>query len=179
MVDGIRINRAPVLTLWAAVVAERLGYDADTAITLGRVVAGTSARIKARAIGLEAKKEPEDMREVAKREEARRARTAHCTVHLLGRDIAVVEGPKGLRAAEDGKPASARSAHAYVEKAFGAHLAKAEAAMRRLAESLPPEELNRGGFRLYEQFRPEVPPGARGWGAKGVLDLARIEAAAG
>jgi hypothetical protein len=25
MVDGIRINRAPVLTLWAAVVAERLG----------------------------------------------------------------------------------------------------------------------------------------------------------
>jgi len=25
--DTIRINRAPVLTLWAAVVAERLGFD--------------------------------------------------------------------------------------------------------------------------------------------------------
>ena len=50
--------------------------------------------------------------------------------------------------------------------------------MRRLAESLPPEELNRVGFRLYERFRPEVPPGVQGWGAKGVLDLARIEAAA-
>ena len=74
MAGGIRINRAPVLTLWAAVVAERLGYDADSAITLGRVVAGTSARIKARAIGLEAEKEPEDMRKVARREEARRAR---------------------------------------------------------------------------------------------------------
>ena len=29
--DGnIRINRAPVLTLWAAVVAERLGFDRAT-----------------------------------------------------------------------------------------------------------------------------------------------------
>jgi hypothetical protein len=64
-------------------------------------------------------------------------------------------------------------------KAFGAHLAKAEAAMRQLAELLPPEELNRVGFRLYEWFRLAVPPGVQGWGAKRVLDLARIEAAAG
>jgi hypothetical protein len=33
--------------------------------------------------------------------------------------------------------------------------------------SLPPEELNRVGFRLYERFWPEVPEGAQGWGAKG------------
>jgi hypothetical protein len=119
------------------------------------------------------------MREVARREEARRARAALRTIHLLGRGIAVVEGPGGLRAAEDGKPASAASARAYVEKAFGPHLAEAKAAMRRLAGSLPPEELNRVGFRLYERFRPEVPSGAKGWGAKGMLDLAKIEAAGG
>jgi hypothetical protein len=40
----IRINRAPVLTLWAAVVAERLGFDRDTALTLGQVVTGVSAQ---------------------------------------------------------------------------------------------------------------------------------------
>jgi hypothetical protein len=35
--DGnIRINRAPVLTLWAAVVAERLGFDRETSLTLGK-----------------------------------------------------------------------------------------------------------------------------------------------
>jgi hypothetical protein len=39
----IRINRAPVLTLWAAVVAERLGFDHNTALTLGRAVAGLNA----------------------------------------------------------------------------------------------------------------------------------------
>ncbi len=38
----IRINRAPVLTLWAAVVAERLGFDRATALTLGQAVAGSA-----------------------------------------------------------------------------------------------------------------------------------------
>ncbi len=36
MADVIEINRAPVLTLWAAVVAERLGFDWDEALTLGQ-----------------------------------------------------------------------------------------------------------------------------------------------
>jgi hypothetical protein len=41
-----------------------------------------------------------------------------------------------------------------------------------------PEELNRIGFRLYETFRPEVPSDVKGWGAKGMLDLAKIRDAA-
>jgi hypothetical protein len=36
MAAPIRINRAPVLTLWAAVVAERLGFDRDEALSRGR-----------------------------------------------------------------------------------------------------------------------------------------------
>ena len=78
-----------------------------------------------------------------------------------------------------GEPASPRSARAYVERAFGAHLPAVRRAMEHLAASLDPAELNRVGFRLYERFRPEVPAGAPGWDAKGVLDLARIEDAAG
>jgi len=39
----VNINRAPVLTLWATVVAERLGFDRDEALTLGRAVAGLNA----------------------------------------------------------------------------------------------------------------------------------------
>jgi hypothetical protein len=35
-IDDISINRAPVLTLWAAIVAERLGFTHDEALTLGR-----------------------------------------------------------------------------------------------------------------------------------------------
>ena len=34
----IEINRAPVLTLWATVVAERLGFNHEEALTLGKAV---------------------------------------------------------------------------------------------------------------------------------------------
>jgi hypothetical protein len=39
----VMVNRAPVLTLWAAVVAEVLGFERDEALTLGRAVAGLNA----------------------------------------------------------------------------------------------------------------------------------------
>ena len=48
----IRVYRAPVLTLWATIVAERLGYPPDIALTLGHFVAGSSARAKARSLGI-------------------------------------------------------------------------------------------------------------------------------
>lgn len=44
--ETVTINRAPVLTLWAAVVAERLGFDHDEALTLGKAVAGLTAQSK-------------------------------------------------------------------------------------------------------------------------------------
>ena len=173
----IRVNRAPVLTLWAAVVAERLGHSPDAAITLGRAVAGSSARAKARAIGLDEGEREEGVRGGTKGPEHRVAPAR--TVHLLGRDVPVAEVKGGIRALEHGEPTSPRPARAYVERAFGDHLPVVRRAMERLAASLDPAELNRVGLRLYERFRPEVPAGNRGWGAKGVLDLACIEGATG
>src|SRR5262245_56730348 len=46
------INRAPVLTLWAAVVAQRLGFDEDEALTLGKAVAGLNAQAKGSRLGI-------------------------------------------------------------------------------------------------------------------------------
>ena len=77
-----------------------------------------------------------------------------------------------LRAEDDGRPSSAKSVAAYVDRTFGDRLGEARGAMERLAASLPPAELNRVGFQLYEHFRPEVPEGVNGWGAKGELKLA-------
>ena len=48
----ININRAPVMTLWAAVVAERLGFDWEEALTLGKAVAGLNAQSKGRRLGI-------------------------------------------------------------------------------------------------------------------------------
>ncbi len=47
-------------------------------------------------------------------------------------------------------------------------------AMMHLAKSLPPKEIAARAYRIYEDFRPEVPEGVRGWGAKGELDITRI-----
>ena len=48
----IEINRAPVLTLWATVVAERLGFGHKEALTLGKAVAGLNAQSKGRRLGI-------------------------------------------------------------------------------------------------------------------------------
>jgi hypothetical protein len=48
----ISINRAPVLTLWAAVVAQRLGFGKDEALTLSKAVAGLNAQAKGRKLGI-------------------------------------------------------------------------------------------------------------------------------
>jgi hypothetical protein len=50
--------------------------------------------------------------------------------------------------------------------------------MRGLARSKPPADLAAQAFHLYEQFRPNVPEGERGWAAKGVLDLDKLAALA-
>jgi enolase len=55
-VPSILVNRAPVLTLWTAVVAERRGDPANPAVAIDRAVAGSAARVKARSIGREERK---------------------------------------------------------------------------------------------------------------------------
>jgi hypothetical protein len=50
--NTLAIYRAPVLTLWAAAVAERLGFDRDEALSLGRVLAGLNAQSKGRRLDL-------------------------------------------------------------------------------------------------------------------------------
>lgn len=165
----IQINRAPVLTLWAAVVAERLGFDAAEALTLGRALAGLNAQAKGVRLGLF---EPTPQEVKAARQAARDG--TEIQVSLLGRAIPAIHTRDGIRALEKGKPAKPESATRYLESKFGAALEDARAAMLDLARSRPPQRLALEAFRLYEQFRPSIPAGAQGWGAKGELDLAKL-----
>lgn len=165
------VNRAPVLTLWAAVVAERLGFRRDEALTFGRVVAGLNAYAKGRSLGI-FKPAPEELR----RKRAAPGEVLH--VDLLHRAVPVVQTPDGLRALSKDKPVSPESVQRYLEGKFGAALGAVEEALLALAHSLPPEDLASQAYELYEAFRPEVPPGVSGWGASGVLDLGRVRALA-
>ena len=43
-----------------------------------------------------------------------------------------------------------------------------------LSKSLLPPQLAEKAYSLYEEFRPEIPPGKKGWGASSKLDLELI-----
>ena len=170
----ITINRAPVLTLWAAVVAERQGYAEKTALTLGKAVAGLNAQSKGRKLGIYDEKSEEE-----KKEEARKEKPAKVEfVEVLGRDVPAIETPNGLRAAEKGKPIHAESVQTYLEQRFGDDYEAARSAMERLAKAYTPRQLKTKAYDLYEKFRPEIPEGKKGWGAKGELDLDYIRSLA-
>jgi hypothetical protein len=62
----------------------------------------------------------------------------------------------------------------YLESKFGESLGTARKAMRDLAKAFQPEQLTTNAFSLYEKFRPAIPEGVKGWGAKGNLDIDRI-----
>ena len=101
----LHVNRAAVLTLWAAVVAERLGFGHEEALTLGRALAGLTAHAKGIRLGIF---EPASSDEVRERRE-RLAEGQQLEVQLMGRTIPVVGTPEGLRAITKGEPLKPRS----------------------------------------------------------------------
>lgn len=169
----VTINRAPVMTLWAAVVAERLGFDRDEALTLGKGVAGLNAQSKGQRLGIF---EPgEDSRAEERGKQAReRQRDEVFSVDILGRPVPVVNADGGVRALSKDQPINPRSVERYLEKKFGEDLTETRSAMEELAAALEPEALERRAYDLYEKFRPKIPEGTKGWGAAGELDLEYI-----
>jgi hypothetical protein len=89
---AISINRAPVLTLWAAVVAERLGFNEDEALSLGKALAGLNAQAKGRRLGIF---KPHEQKPHKAREKAHGEQFA---VDLLGRPVPASSTQAGVRA---------------------------------------------------------------------------------
>jgi len=172
--DAITINRAPVLTLWASVVAESLGFDPDEALTLGKAVAGLTAQSKGKRLGIFTPS-PEAVR----KERAKKAKAAGVLrVAILGRAVPVLHTDFGLRAVDkEQKPMAPTSVAKYLQSRFGERLPEVRDAMEKVAKSQGPNALANKAFQLYEAFRPEIPEGERGWGAKGTLSLEKIRAA--
>jgi len=169
----IKINRAPVLTLWAAVVAERLGYGKETALTLGKAVAGLNAQSKGRKLGIYEEKSAEDKKKEGKKKEVKTE-----FVEILGRGVPAIKTSKGLRAAIKGDEIDPESVETYLQQKFKDDLEDTRAAMEKLSKAYTPKQLESKAYDLYEKFRPKIPEGTKGWGAKGELDLDYIRSLA-
>jgi len=165
--DKIMINRAPVLNLWTAVVAERLGYKKGEALSLSKALTGQTAQRHAQELG------------IAEASESNEPKTKKKTIgavplRFLGKDILVIDTPDGIRAVNKDKPIEPESVEKYLKSKFGDDLPRVRAAMEGLAKSVRPKELRANAYKLYGQFTPQVPTGMQGWGAKGELDVAQI-----
>jgi hypothetical protein len=176
--SSIRINRAPVLTLWAAVVAERLGHDRACALTLGKAVAGLTAQSKGRRLGLFTAGAAPTTKGAHGAHDGQKPGADPDHVELCGRLVAIVRTPDGVRAVTKGAALDPASVEKALAAKFGDALEEVRAVMLDLARAYPPGDLSLRAFALYEQFRPEIPRGAGGWGAKGTLELGRMRAMA-
>jgi hypothetical protein len=161
----LEINRAPVLTLWAAVVAERLGYNQEEALSLAKAVAGLNAQSKGRRLGIYEERKEEEKEPRPKQEQKLEF------IELMGRGIPAVKTSQGLRASLKGEAIRPESVQRYLEQKFGDRLEEARGAMEKLAKAYTPKKLEAEAYPLYEKFRPTIPEGKKGWGAKGQLDL--------
>ena len=166
MATTIEINRAPVLTLWASVVAERLGYDREEALSLGKCLAGLNAQAKGRSLGIFSPAkfgEGKAPKKVGLGEEF--------WIEICGRPLPAKKTADGIRAVVKDKPIDPEAVETYLEKKFGDDLDDVRKAMTALVKAFDPADLADVAYSLYEEFRPSIPKGRRGWGAKGELDL--------
>ena len=141
----VTINRAPVLTLWAAVVAERLGLDQDEALTVGRALSGLTAHAKGVRLGIF---EPSPEHVAQHRQSLKHGDRTE--IRLMGRNVEAIHTPEGLRAVSRGKPIKPAAVRKYLAGKFGDALGDVQGVMETLAASMPPEELARQAFALYE-----------------------------
>ena len=109
----IPINRAPVLTLWAAVVVRRLGFGEDEALSLGKALAGLNAYSKGRRLGLFKPHE----------EKAKKAREKkpgeRLLIEVCGRSVPATNTDEGIRAVQKGRPIYLDSVRYYPSDKFG------------------------------------------------------------
>ena len=106
----VQINRAPVLTLWGAVVAERLGYDTQASLSLGKALAGLNAQAKGRSLGIfHPKKAPDGWppKKVGLGEEF--------WIELCGRGIPANNTDDGIRAVVKDKPVDSAGVQQYLQ----------------------------------------------------------------
>ena len=171
-VAAIEINRAPVLTLWATIVARRAGLSNDEALSIGRAVAGLTAQSKGRRLGVYKQ---------ASESEAERVRRARSdldarSLHFMHRSIPIVRHDGQIRALAKDKPIDPDTVRRYLDSKFGAALPVFQEKLTTLGDAFPIDVLLTEAMDLYARFRPTVPAGVEGWGKKALFDTRAIDA---
>ncbi|EPQ59442.1 hypothetical protein GLOTRDRAFT_91037 [Gloeophyllum trabeum ATCC 11539] len=157
------INRAPIMMAWATVVAERLGFKREEALSIASVYTEMNAVTKGVSIGIYGQSKKSEIPEPSKG-------GMQPYVELMGRSPLYQTASNAWLGMAANKPTPPSSAYSYITRSLRQTAPHVLGAMRLLAESYEPDELNRKGFGLYCEFRPEV----GGWGERGEVKCETI-----
>ncbi|KAG9040204.1 hypothetical protein FRB95_000133 [Tulasnella sp. JGI-2019a] len=184
------VNRAPVMTAWATVVAECLGFKREEALSIASVYTELNATSKGISIGVFDESKNRDhvagstqpFVELMGRkwvqspppQTSTRLMPTTCSASLLisYNRIPVLETETGeWRGIVKGCPVDPKSPFGYIQRSFRQTLPWVMGSMRLLAKSFQEAtELNKRGYGLYCDFRPENP----GWGKKAEMRMENI-----
>lgn len=109
----IKVNRAPVLTMWVAAVAERQGFNFDEAVTFGKAISSLFAQSKGKRIGVidDSAKEPEESGKKKSKKDTEK-------FEVFGNSVYGKTTDKGRFAVESGKAITPNTVKAYLHRAF-------------------------------------------------------------
>jgi len=161
----IIINRAPVLTIWATVVAESLfSLSLEECLSFGSAVASHVSKGKGESLGIYEKGTDVDPLPSADR------------YTLLDQIIHAKKSSAGIIIALDasGKAIDYHRTWHLLQKRFGDSLPYVIREMRSCAKQAG-DSLSTTAYRCYMSFRPVIPKGTKGWGAHGALRLGELK----
>lgn len=168
----IIINRAPVLELWGACVAQFLRQDFswELCLSVGSSISTITAISKGRSIGTIAP--PDDSKNESSKDETKKKGDDLPTVKVMGFPM-VIQGDSVI---VKGKPKTTREVSLVRKYGSDESYGKAKDAMVEALQDWrgKEDELDGKAFHMYEQFRPDVAKGQKGWGRKGELHLSKI-----
>ncbi|KAJ7507901.1 hypothetical protein B0H11DRAFT_2169546 [Mycena galericulata] len=157
------VNRAPLLTAWTTLVAERLGFQREEALSIASVFTEMNAVSKGVSMGIY-KQGAEKGMEASKE-------GSQPFVDLMGRRVPLFRTQNSQwRALSNGTAVQPSTAFSYIGRAFRQTTVYVIGALRLLLESFTPEEVPNLAWGLYTEFRPEV----TGWGERGEVKCETI-----
>lgn len=158
--EPIKINRAPVLDLFASCSAhfEHPDLSWSTCLSLGSAVASICAISKGRAIGEIPEKDKD--KQPSKQDDTEK-------VEVLGFQVPVRDGVAYV--GDQKKPPN----EPYLKNKFGERYEEVKDTMNEALQSWKghEEDFKKKGFHMYEKFRP----GSGQWGAKGGLEVEEVK----
>ncbi|KAJ4299736.1 hypothetical protein N0V90_004982 [Kalmusia sp. IMI 367209] len=174
-VTPVLINRAPVLQLWSACVTQLLypSLSWSTCVSVGSAISTICAVAKGRSIGKMS--ERNDSEEAnRKRKEAKKKQGDLEEIQVMHFNLKLKDGLAIVGSEQKGKPANEDA----LKKNFGeAQYERTRKCFENALNSwmgVDEEQLDKDASHFYEEFRPTVKSGQKGWGSKGELNLENV-----